>query len=127
MTEEIVRPRVRLEGIVDGDSMDFLFNWMRDKTPPWRQASIQRVRLRDYSARERYDKAAEDPKGYGRVDGPTATAIALQELSEARIILVEHQGLDDRGREVCWVWVDGESLGERLLARNAVARTSTMG
>lgn len=125
--EEVVRPRVRVEQVTDGDTYYVLCNWRRDRTPPWAHASIIRVRLRDYSAREGYDRAAEDPRGLGRVDGPTAKRIAADVLSAAQVILVEHQGIDDRGRDVCWMWIDGESLGEKLLARHAVARISVMG
>lgn len=127
MPDEIVRTRCRLEQVTDGDTYYVLCNWRRDKSPPWAGASVIKVRLRDYSARELYDLAPTDPKGLDRVDGRQAKEIASSILNAAAVILLEHQGIDDRGRDVCWMWVDGESLGEKLLARKAVAKIASMG
>lgn len=124
---EVVRPRARVEEVTDGDSYWMLVNWTRDRQAPWTGATLVRVRLRDYGARERYETSTEDPKGLGRVDGPTAWRLTKDVFAAASVILVEFQGLDDRGRLVCWVWVDGESLGEKLTALNVVARTITVG
>lgn len=127
MIEEVVRPRARVEEVTDGDSYWVLVNWTRDRQAPWTGASLLKVRLRDYGARERYDTSDIDPKGLGRVIGPVARVLAMDVLLAASVILVEFQGLDDRGRSVCWVWVDGESLGEKLADINAVAQTKTVG
>jgi hypothetical protein len=129
---ELVCAPARLYRPGDGDSFRLLVNFRRRGT--WDHAQVVDIRLRGYRARESYDKAPEDPFGAGRVDGPTATRIVTDLLTRAELVLVEFTGANDRGREVCDVWLrlPGETgppelLGRRLLALNAVIPGSTIG
>jgi endonuclease YncB( thermonuclease family) len=124
--DTVVRPQARLVEVSDGDTYYLLVNWLRDREFPWHGAQIAKVRLRDYSAREKYDRATADPRGLNRIDGPAAIR-AAEQLLDAALIQAEFQGLDDRGREVCWIWVNGRSLGAELLKVRAVAKISQMG
>ena len=114
--EEVVRAPAELRRTVDGDTYDLLVNWKR--RTDWRAAVVTRVRLRDYSARERHDKGPAKP-GDARVPGDVALRIA-DDLLRGSVVHVEMQGTDSQGRDVCWVWRNGESLGEALLAQQAV-------
>ena len=124
MTEEVVRPQCELIRALDGDTFDILVNWRRRTRKPWQDASVVRIRLRDYSAREAKDRAKEDPKGLGRLPGPEATQVA-EEVMSSGPLLCEHQGIDSMGREVCWMWIDIDgqwvSLGELLTEKRVVA------
>lgn len=90
------------------------------------------VRLRDYSCRELTDTAATDPKGAGRVNGPAAQQIATKTFAAAAQITVELKGPDGNGAEsfgrlVGWVYVDGQSLGEMLVAAHAAVAGKFVG
>lgn len=117
---EVVRPEAQLRKVVDADTYDFLVNWKRRHD--WRHATLERLRLRDYSAREHWQVEERDAStgDLVRLNGHGASQVAESVLREADCILVEHQGIDSFGRDVCWVWIDGESLGARLCELKAV-------
>lgn len=117
--EEVVRPPAELRRVIDGDTYDLLVNWKR--RTDWRGAVVTRVRLRDYSARERHQEAEYGADGeLVRLDGESALAVADLALRGAEAIHVDMQGKDSLGRDVCWIWCDNESLGEILLEQKAV-------
>lgn len=126
-TQPCIRPRASVIRVHDGDTylmmLDILGCGLAQNgcETAW-------VRLRDYSARELTDTAPADPKGYGRVDGPTARDIAQTLLNAAGEITVELLGptatgtytVQTFGRFAGAVFVDGQELGELLVAQHAV-------
>ena len=128
----LVRVRAHLhtpdrgDAVHDGDTYWFLLdlgvNGFREG------AQVQDVRLRDYSARELRQGAELDAQGNViRVAGREAQRIAERLLTGAKEIVVQPTTRDKYGRSVGFVWIDGQSLGEALLAEKAVVHGSFMG
>lgn len=118
--EPIVRPPVRIVDVHDGDTYLVLVDWKLNRFGP--DASQARVRLRDYSCPE-----LKQPGSDGLLSGAGARDVAVKLLNEAGEVLVEFKGRDSLGRDVCWVWIDGESLGEQLAERKAARPGAFMG
>lgn len=129
----VIRPLAQILRVEDADTYLMLLD-LHGRGLGENGCVTEWVRLRDYSARELTDVAAEDPKGLGRLDGPDAVAVATQILAGAGEVVVELLGPDggrvsseSLGRYVGWVWVDGQSLGARLEAEHAVAAGKFVG
>lgn len=119
----VIRPQARLLEAHDGDSYLMLLD-LHGRGLGENGCVSEWIRLRDYSARELTDTAAEDPLGYGRVNGPIAKDIAATLLNAAGEIVVELKGPEGTGsqsfaRYLGWIWVDGQSLGELLVEQHA--------
>lgn len=91
-----------LRQVHDGDTYTLLVNWKKKKS--WVDATVVNVRLRDYSCPELKQDG-----------GPEAKFAAFQILGTAKFIEIEEYGTNSLGRDVCWVWVDGQSLGQKLV------------
>lgn len=123
----VIRPLAQVMRLNDADSYLMLLD-LHGRGVMENGCVTEWIRLRDYSARELTDTAAEDPKGLGRLPGPQALAVATQILGSAEEVVVELLGpeggnvsSESFARYVGWVWVDGQSLGELLEAQHAVA------
>lgn len=119
----IIRPLARVLEVRDADSYLMLLD-LHGRGLTENGCVSEWIRLRDYSARELSDTAPEDPLGYGRVDGPAAKNIAASLLANRAQIVVELKGPEGTGsqsfaRYLGWIWVDGQSLGELLVAQHA--------
>lgn len=123
----VIRPRAEVLRIQDADTYLMLLD-LHGRGLEENGCVTEWVRLRDYSARELTDTAADDPKGLGRLPGPEAAEVATMILGGASEIVVELLGpeggsvsSESFARYVGWVWVDGQNLGDLLAAQHAVA------
>lgn len=136
MPTEVVCAPARLHRPGDGDSFRLLVNFRRRGT--WDGAQVVDVRLRGYRARESTGALKNEPEVDPvsgvllRVSGVEATRIATDVLTRSELTLVEFTGANDRGRDVCDVYVrmpgaELEHLGRVLMALHAVLPGSTIG
>jgi hypothetical protein len=120
----------------DGDSGDLLVNFRRRGT--WRTAQIVGVRLKGFRAQEnrgiQRDTPELGPDGeVRRVSGRDAASVTTTILLNAKLILVEFTGLNDREREICDMWVQEPGsdralpFGPLLLERKVVLPGDTIG
>ena len=119
----------------DGDTFDLLCNFLRRST--WRGAVVVNIRLLGWRAQENEgperDKPELGPKGeIIRVSGRDAKQVTTMVLGSAKGLRVLFTGLNDRGREICDVWIDQDGkgyvpLGELLEEMHVCTRGITMG
>lgn len=128
-TQQTIRVQARPLVVHDGDTYLMLLD-LHGRGLNENGCVTEWIRLRDYSARELSDTAADDPQGLGRVNGVSAQGIAEDLLINAAEVIVELVGDDQPTHAVSgqsldrylgWIWVDGQPLGPILEAHHAVA------
>lgn len=119
-----MRRGARLVRVVDGDG--FVFHIARFGSYE-KRSGVDTYRLMGYRARELHQDAEMEGDHLIRVSGREAKQIAEHLLRTATSIEVEEFGIDNFGRVLCAVYVDGVSLGTLLMAASAVVPGSTMG
>lgn len=110
---------------MDGDSFVL---WIARHGHFEHRGGVDRFRILGVRAREKYQGAEYGPGDeLLRMSGKDAAAWMDGVLSTAKLIEAEEVGLDDWGRILANVRVDGADLAERMLSARVAVRGSTMG